>query len=63
VDEVHFTNRSNLRYEWAANRKHIKVVQKQFMMKRWNMVAAVSEEVGMEAAILYDKPVNSRMFV
>jgi transposase len=32
-------------------------------MKPWQMVAAVSEEVGMEAAILYDTSINSKMFV
>lgn len=32
-------------------------------MKPWNMVAAVSKEYGLEAAILYDEVIDSKRFV
>jgi hypothetical protein len=33
------------------------------MIKPWKMVAAVSMEYGMEAAILYDEHIDSRRYI
>lgn len=63
VDECHFTNRTNIKSEWSAIRTHIKTVNKYLMIKPWQMVTAVSEEFGLEASIIFDQPIDSKMFV
>ena len=61
-DECTFTSQTFPKTAFWTRGQNISFTDKQLQTKRLNLLLAISKEFGVESSLIFDQPLNSKMF-